>query len=178
MAYLPVLLATGSAAAVATLTVDLSPYYAIYSTLDVELYNIQSATDNVNFMMLVSVDGTTFDNASGNYQWQSFSANASPTSGAVGTNSATAIQLIGGIVGVGALASASAMVTVRGNNLSSATLLPVFRFESAFVTTGAFLSSSNFGTGTRTTAQITKALRFSFSSGNITTVSWRVRGTK
>lgn len=178
MSYLPPILTSGAVSAVANLTIDLSIFYNVYSTIQIDIYNLQSATDNVNFTMLVSTDGTTFDNTSGNYQWQYNAANASPTGAASGTNSAAFIQLMGGIVGSGALASAAHSVMVTANNLSSATLLPIFKFETTFVTTSAFLSGSGLGTGTRTTGQITKALRFQFSSGNITTASYRVRGFK
>lgn len=178
MSYIPTILTSGTASAVASLTIDLSSYYNVYNSIEVDIYNLQSATDNVNFTMLVSTDGTTFDNASGNYQWQYNAANASPTGAASGTNSATMIQLMGGVVGSGALASAAHSAVVKANNLSSTTLLPIFKFETTFVTTGAFLTGSGLGSGTRTATQITKALRFQFSSGNITTASYRVIGIK
>lgn len=177
MSYSPIILSNGSTSASANLTVDLSSFYNIYNTIEVEVYAIQASTDNVSLNMLVSADGTTFDNTSGNYQYQYYSANAAPTSAAAGTNSASAIQMAGGIVGSGALASATSSFVVRIDNPSSTSFLPILKFVLNYVTTSNFVTASNVGTGTRVTAQITKALRFSFSSGNIT-ASYRIKGYK
>lgn len=173
----PVTLATGSSTSVASQVIDLSTFYTTYPTIEVHIIKLTAVTDNVSLNMLVSADGTNYDNASGNYEWQIYSGNTS-TSANSGSNSAILMQLAAGIIGVGALSTASVIGRIYMNNLNDSTLLPTFNFMLSYVTTSTFLIATNTGSCTRTTAQITKSLKLSFSSGNISAIKWRVVGYK
>lgn len=164
-------LASGSAAATATMDINLSNFYNLYSFIEVRFYGVIPATNNVTLQMLVSTDGTTFDNGAGNYQWDiGFTVSGTLGSG-LSSTSDTSITIS---TGVGNTAGQQANGVIRLYNMSNASLRPAMTYEAAIPVNGGTLAIVN-GAGEREAAQITKAIRLLMSSGNITG-TWRAYG--
>jgi len=164
MAYLPKILASGSASAAATLDINMSAYYNLYDVIQVTLYNILPSTNAVDLYVRVSVDGTTYDSGANNYQW-SFNYG----SGGNGNTLDTGIKL-GGSYGTGSSSHGTVTIWTPG----SATYNPKITCH-LVETDGSGNNVPINGAGARLTAQLTKGLRFYFGSGNIT-ANYKVTG--
>lgn len=170
----PVLIASGTASAQATLDINLSTFNGLYLKYAVELYGFQPVTTGTTFRVQVSVDGTTFDGAASNYGWNlNFTMDSNALNGPLTNAADTAIQLTG-TSGVGNGAAVAYNGTIQIFNPSVATLNPTVMFDSVYNN-----GTTNFravGNGTRLTTQLTKGIRLLFSSGNISTGKYRVYG--
>jgi len=173
MSYSPITLASGSASSAATLDIDMSAYYNLYTIIEVILYGLVPVTTNTDLQMLVSADGSTFDNASGNYKVNFIYNLDGGTSGGGGSTSATSM-LLTSAVGNTVLNNNNYRINII--NPGSASFFPTISYSFSYVNNGGgYLTGT--GGGWRVAAQITKAVRFKMSSGNITT-SYIVRGIK
>lgn len=159
-------LTSGSVTNAATMDLNFSAFTSAYSVIFIE-FTAAPITGATNLELLVSSDGSTYNNSAGNYDW--YFGNPA----AVGGNSTSSpfIQIVGGEVN-----TAGTRVTgwIQLNDPNSASFLPQLLYTAAGVGTQGYGIS---GAGRRLTAQVTKAVRLLFSSGNITG-TYKVFGMK
>lgn len=176
----PVLIASGTASAQATLDINFATLNTLFTTIELELISFVPATDNVDIVCRVSVDGTTFDSAAANYRWvvnQGNDGAGTPAGGQQGSNSDTGITMNGNVSHIGNAASGGYNSTIKLYNPGVATFKPQIMFQATYlnaVATGVLFTAS--GSGIRAAAQVTKGLRILFSSGNISSGIWRLYG--
>lgn len=173
-----VLLATKTASASATL--DFTEFNnSVYRVYEFELENVKPATDAVQLLMRFSTNaGSSYDAGASDYQFSTIGRDASGGNTNGNATGATSIQLTAS--GAAALiGNAAAEMGVSGR-------LDLFNAGSASVYTrvvGKLDYDNSSGNeflvivgGRRTTAQDTDAVRFLFSSGNITSGTIRMFG--
>jgi len=170
------MVASGTAAAQATLDINFSSYFSQFSVIEIQLNSVILATDNVDMYCRLSIDGTTFDSGAGAYSWALTFGKSDASSGGDGSNSATQIVLNGTGSHVAGSATIPLNVTVKIFNPGVSTFRPMVGFSTHYYngTTANILSA--IGTGSRNTNQVTKGIRFLTSSGNITSANYRVIG--
>lgn len=165
-------LTSGSASNVATMDINLSSYYNLYTFIEVRIYNVKPATTNTDLYLRVSTDGSTYDATTANYSWSYqyvWSNSATPGSDySAHAGQTTAAMLMAHVIGN--YTSASLAGTITLSNMNSASFFPNIKwFLDTAIDTGAGGGNAAFyGGGMRITAQITKAIRLLMSSGNIT----------
>lgn len=174
-----VLLNSGSVSAAATLDIVLTSYTS-YRGLKIILSNFVPATDQVGLLLRFSTDGgSTYDAGASDYRFSQFG----PRSGAGATlyvvsDGATAIQ-----IGRQSTAQATSNVAGEGGmnavieifDQTSTTTRTKAKFDAGYYEATAGLETIN-GWGVRDAAQDTDAIRFLFSSGNITSGNWAIYG--
>jgi hypothetical protein len=174
------LLTSGTVSAAATLDIVLTSYTG-YRAIKIVLTEFLPATDGVSLYTRLSTDGgSTYDAAAGNYNWISMNGSSSSTAINMDTNdSSTHINLTGtsapGLVGNVATEGCSGVITIM--HPESTTLWPRVQFD--MVTHDSAVGSRvarSMGAGSREAAQNTDAIRFLFSSGNITSGKYAVYG--
>lgn len=169
MAYSPTPLISGTATSATNLTIDLSSWYNVYSEMEIHIINTIPAVDPDNLSILLSADGTTFDNSANNYIWQyHYGAGQNASTGD------TKIRLNDFILGT---APGGNKGIVRIQNMSAATGYPTVQWQLIGVSHDIHPAMSN-GSGVRTNAQVTKAIRFFYEGGNIASFTYRIIGIK
>lgn len=166
--------ATGNGSG-ATVDIDLSAFYNVYSAIKIILYNVQPATNGSFLNMRVSADGINYDAGAGNYAWCFNYCNAALNIINNGNTADTVISLIGNGSGMSNTAAQRGQIEILITNLNDATQNPIITFNSAYSNNANTLSFVS-GSGQRLAAQITKAVRFLFSAGNITSLNYKVFG--
>lgn len=163
--------ASGSVSSVATLDINFSAYIAQFSFIEVRLISVVPATNAATLQCRLSTDGTTF--ATTGYKWNFMYSVAAANGGLddAGTNTGF-IQLTGS-------SSNTTTNTINGTvnifNPNSSSVFPQVNFTtSRYNDTPA--TAILTGMGLITTAQVTKGIRFLFSSGNIASATYRVIG--
>ena len=171
------LLTSGTVSAAATLDIVLTSYTA-HRGLVFVLTNFLPVTDSVNLQVRVSTDGgSTYDSGASDYAW---SMNVLLASGSGGVDSSTgssriALSYTNAIDGVGNLSTEGVECIVELLNQTSTARWPRLLFRTAYIQASAELLG-DFGCGNRSAAQDTDAVRFMFSSGNISAGSYAVYG--
>lgn len=164
------LLNSGSVAAAATLDIVLTSYSA-YRGFIVELYNFIPATDNVDLWMRTSTDGgSTFGAAGSDYAWALDYLGLSESS-----SSDSKMQLNQGVDSVGNGSSEGISTTVKMMFPAGTAINKRIIFQSVWNDDGGNLKTCAGGGERDATADV-DALRFLFSSGNITSGSWALYG--
>jgi len=169
-----VLLATKTASASATL--DFTEFNnAVYRRYEFELANVKPATDNVDFYLRTSTDaGSSYDAGASDYAWGS--AGTSAASATTGASAGDTAMLMTTVVKIGNAAAeygVSGLLNVTG--APSASVFTEMRGQWTYWnTSGAMVHLS--GGGARLSAEDTDAIRFLFSSGNITSGTIRMYG--
>jgi hypothetical protein len=162
----PQVLKSGNASGVGTLDIDLSPFYNVYDTFEILLYNLYPATDNSDIWIRVSTDASSYDSAASNYSWaESYVYDTGGAGGGGSTGDTKGVLQAG--VGNGAANAGTASIRMSG--LASATYKPMLLCLSAFAKYAGFGGNmvNNQVSVKRLNAQITKAIRIMASSGNI-----------
>jgi hypothetical protein len=173
------LLTSGSVASASSLDIVLTSYTG-YRGLIFMLANFLPVTDGVTLMLRVSTNGgSSYDAAAGNYQYASYGINAfaggvnnSTTSNTVmHLSTATAGAQIGNASGEG----------INGRIEIYRQTATGFRPRALFHTadnSNSFIADvvTQIGVGGRTASQDTDAVRFLFSSGNISSGDYAVYG--
>ena len=170
----PVLLTSGTVTNGANLSINLSNWYTNYDEIEIIVMNIRPATDAVDLQMRVSSDGTNYDAGSGNYKW-AFAYAGDVAGGAASASSSDVIIKLGSAFGNATARSGNVKLTIT--NPGSSTFNPIFMGDVMRINSDGSIVRAQFG-GTRTTAQVTRGIRFLFSSGNISTASYKVIGIR
>lgn len=170
----PIIIATGTASAQATLDINFSSYVAQFTYIEIQLISFRPVTNAAVMQCQLSTDGTTFIATGYKWGFNYIVGDATPSVGGVSDagSATTIIQLTGS-------SSSTTAQTVSGVirlfNPNSATFFPMVNFSVSRLNDGGFASVSN-GTGVLTTAQVTKGIRILFSSGNVSVGTYRVIG--
>lgn len=169
----PIILARGTASNIATLDIDLTGWYTNYNYFEIILSSIQPATDNVTLQMQVSSDGINYDSSPDNYGW-AYDWSIAGANGQQGNTSDTKMDIsqnCGNTTGY----SSNAVINIF--NPGSSTFRPLFTGTASTISYPGDVASIRFG-GQRKNPQVTRAVRFLFSSGNISTATYKVIGYK
>lgn len=163
---------TASSAAVIDFT-GLSDYPAYMVTLE----GIRPGTDAVSLLMLTSSNnGASFD-VSANYD-TSGSADAFPSSAVIVSIGANSWNLTGGTSTQDNAAASALSGSVRINSLGSASLSARIRVEVEWVESTGVLFVNTLLAGRKSSASAINAIRFLYSSGNITSGTFRLYGLR
>jgi hypothetical protein len=172
----PVVIAKGTVSSASNLSIDLSNYYNVYDIIEIYFYSIQPSTNGAALYMRYSPDGTNYDASSSNYLWNFNFVIGSSEGGNDETTDglSTAIKMTGAC---GNSSGRSTNVFVRLYNPGSSSFQPMCDFSTHRLDdTGT--AGNITGTGVRRASQLTKGVRFLFSSGNISTGVYKVIGIK
>lgn len=173
----PILIASGTVAAQANLSINLSTFTTFYTMIELQLISFVPVTDAVDALLRVSVDGTTFDSGAANYGYAGIFGNDGATSVGTGSTSATAITMNGTSSHVGNAVAKPYNAIIKLFNPNVATIQPYVQFfANGFTQTTGTVQFVATGSGSRLTAQVTKGLQFLFSAGNIASGTYRVIG--
>lgn len=174
MAYIPQLLATGSVSAAATLPINMSAYYNLYSVIEVQYTGLIPVTTNTDLCIQVSVDGTTFDTAAASYDWV-VHYDVTTLNGINSSQSDTQLHIAQSINNsAGSHVSGSFRIFAPSN----ASLNPAMIGQSFAISNTTSSTIMNTWSGYRKAAQLTKGVRLQFSTGNITSGTYSVIGYK
>lgn len=167
-----VIITSGTVTNAATLDINMSAYNALYSTIEIQLISFRPATNAAVLEMRLSTDGTTF--ITSGYKWNFMYALAAigGSQDDAGASDATTIHLTGS-------SSSTTAQTICGEakiyNPGVSTFFPMTKFTMArYNDTPA--TGIVEGMGLITTAQVTKGVRILFSTGNISTGTYKVIG--
>lgn len=154
-------LLSGSVTNATTMTINLTAYTS-YKVLKIYFYGIVPLTASANLQMLVSANGSTYDNSSGNYLYFQTYNNSATTAnaGASYTASASSIALIGAAPTTAGVQS-TGQLTIMNPGGSSFNPAYDINFN---LTSGAYLHVTAF----RLASQQTQGIQLLFSTGNIT----------
>lgn len=174
-----VLLTSGDASG-ATLDIPLGAYTG-YSSIEVHLFSLLPATDNVQLQCQFSTDNGANWIATG-YNYITFAARDSDGSGfGAFSGSTTFIGLTsntsGAMVGSAAAEGYNGKITLLGFQQTG--VWPRITQQGYYIDAeGTPAGIASFGGGANETAQDATGIRFLFSSGNITSGKYRVYGWK
>lgn len=165
--------ASGTISNQATLDINFSTYVAQFSMIEILLTGVVPATSAAILEARLSTDGTTF--ITSGYKWDFMYTLAGGTPGGVDDGSATDTTTIH-LTGTSSnTAARSIFAVIRIALPNSTSFEPNVQFTSTRYTDAPSTAVST-GFGTIATAQATKGIRFLFSSGNISTATYRVIG--
>lgn len=170
------LLTSGSASG-ATLDIDLTAY-TTYKGIKIILSGFRPATDAVSLLMRFSSNGGSSFDATG-YNWTWVSVDSSGVSifnnGSANAGITTSIQVTSAAIGNASTEGVNAEIDISNQSSAAFYTRAVFR---GYYMDNDPTSSGNFfsGGGARETAQDTDAVRFLFSSGNITAGNYQIYG--
>ena len=159
MAYIPTTILSGTVTNASTLDINLSNVYNQYSIIKIYFYNMRPVTTSTDLWVLVSADGTTYDNGASNYAYILGYHNTT-SAGTVNSTGDTKGVIITGISN-NSVASIVGELTIFSPSV--ATINPNIQL-SVYYTQAAQIN----GGITRLNNQVTKGIRFLMSSGNIT----------
>jgi hypothetical protein len=168
-------LASGNASG-ATLDIVLTSYTA-YKAIVIYLNDLVPATDDVDFYIRVSTDGgSNYDAGSNNYKYTFYNGVAG-TGGTYNSAGATQIATVStnGTAKIGNGAAEGISGVIRIQNQTNTSQKPKIAFDLEYYAAGDFPANSK-GMGFRDAAQDTDAIRFLFSSGNISSGAYVVYG--
>jgi len=169
------LLTSGTVSSAATLDIVLSSYTA-YRGLMFVLENFIPATNGVSLAMRVSSNaGSSYDAGAGNYIYSSIALNSGSSTAQLGSSTGDTLLNLNplGSTGNGSAQGVACVVEMFDQN--NAALDPKVLFRTMPVTSASSTQGS-FGGGFRAAAQVTTAVRFLFSSGNIASGTYAVYG--
>ena len=180
-----VLLQTQSASASATINFVNGSGGAIinstYKKYIIELIDIVPATDDVQLFFRTSTDGgSTYDAGASDYAWIHAGARAAASNNLVAgdiADSEVEMTASGATNGVGNAAGESLSGRITIYNPAGTSVNKLFDFDVSYMTaagSGAIARIS--GTGTRLATADIDAVRFLFSSGNITSGTFKLYG--
>jgi hypothetical protein len=172
------LLASSVTSSVATLDIVLTSYVG-YQNFAITFSNATNDTNATRFFARLSSDGgTTFDSGASNYGWALVRVLAGSGTQVVSVNAAateiqlTTNELIGTTV---SLPGRNSLLYIF--NCSNASALPKLQCDSVYTDSSTNTSTSLVTAGgTRLASQITNAIRFFYSSGNIRSCQYSVYG--
>ena len=173
------LLTSGSVASVSSLDIVLTSYTG-YRGLIFMLANFLPVTDGVTLMLRVSTNGgSSYDAAAGNYQFASYGINSAGTGVNSSTTSSTVINLStgtgGALVGNASGEGLNGRIEIYRQTVTG--FRPRILFHTAANSNAATTDVvQQIGVGGRTANQDTDAVRFLFSSGNISSGDYAVYG--
>jgi hypothetical protein len=163
-----ILLTSGTVSGAGALDLVLTSYTA-YRAIKVVLNGFRPATDAVQLLMRFSTDGgSTYDAGAGNY-------GASATTGSLYSAGTAAAIFLTSAVGNASSEGVAVEVTIH-NQTSTAFFTQSTWLGSYMDSSGTSTNIAIFGSGARLAAQDTDAVRFLFSSGNITSGNYAVYG--
>lgn len=167
-----ILLASGTVSAAATLDIVLTSYTA-YRGLQFVLSGFLPVTNGVVLWMRLSTNGGSSYDAGGT----DYVVTITETSGSavVNTGNVANIDLGGVDVGVGSASTKGWNGIITLLNQVSTAAWPLVNITGTFMDSSGFLTNVS-GAGARRTAQDTDAVRFLFSSGNISAGNYAVYG--
>lgn len=169
-----VLLTSGTVSSAATLDLVLTSYTG-YRGLIFELMNFIPATDNVSLLFRVSTNGgSSYDSSAGNYMYAGITT-ASNSDTVFGSDRSTSATSITTNVRVGNGSSEGCNLLLRIMDQANTAIKPKISYKGEQYE-AADLLSHIVGFGLRNTAQDTDAVRFLFSSGNISSGKYAVYG--
>lgn len=155
---------------------NLNSTYIMYRVVATE---VLPATDTVDLYMRTSTNnGGAYDSGASDYSFitQSFTANLSETSGAEGDDAISEIMLYGaGAIEAGNSTNEQGNFIVDIMNPSGTTYTTV-NFSGNFVEDTTSYMCNFWGSGRRISAADVDAIQFLFSSGNISTGTFRLYG--
>ena len=165
------LLATATASADAT--VDFTGLSSTYAAYMVIYAHVAPATDAVLLNLRTSTDGgATYDAGASDYSWVSFVTSTAPATGQIVDGADAQITIGANSLGNAANETNSGCVWLF--NLSSANYGTVYYESSGRDSLGRLVGV--YGTGQRLSAANVDAIRFMFSSGDITSGEFRLYG--
>lgn len=168
----------GTVTNTAMLTLNLAPYVGTYDAFKIFLYNVVPANTGSSLYCQVSTDGSTFDAASGDYNWRTWT-----TSQTNNQNGDAGIDLMDDLSIATPGQSAASVIEIEG--LNSPAIYPAIHS----ITTGIRNFQQHLdiykAQGYRLNAQVTKGIRFYMgvgntgaSNGNIANMAYKVIGIK
>lgn len=168
-----VLLATKTASASATL--DFTEFVnATYHTYEFYIENLIPGTDGDALWIRTSTDGgSTYDSSAGNYQWSIFRDFVGGNN-QDGSNSATRMELTGGVGNAANEIGVNGLIILHGAPLAAYTSL-TGRLQ--FVNTSGTIVGTSFS-GLRSAASDVTGVRFMPSTGNFASGKIRMYGLK
>lgn len=164
-----ILLASGSVSNAATMDVNFTTWFNLYTYLEIVFYGVVAFTSTANLTAVVSTNGSTFDTSAASYQ--STIAYSNTGVGGIGSTSAASMQLTSSS---GTTANYTVNGVMRLYNTGSATSYFSQNGQLTGVDSTGAIAQISFG-GYRFAQQVTKAIRFVFSAGNITG-NWKLYG--
>jgi len=156
---LPATVTSGTSTSVSTIDINMSSYYNLFNVIKIYFYNLRPVTTATDLWLLVSADGTTYDNGASNYAYMLGYHNTT-SAGTVNSSGDTKGVIITGISNNSA-ASIVGELTIYSPSV--ATINPNIQL-SVYYTQAAQIN----GGITRLNNQVTKGIRLQMSSGNIT----------
>lgn len=149
---------SGSVSAASQMDIVFTGQYNVYKYFFL-LISVSPGTDNTNLQMLVSADGSTYDNAAGNYNW-----NLNYGGGSSAGQPDVVIQLIGNCGNTSGYHNDGWIMFQSPSNTSQR---PLFEYHLSETDQGGTNAPIN-GVATRKALQATKSIRIKYSSGTIT----------
>lgn len=170
----PVVLAKGTVTNAATLDIDMSAYYTTYDYVEIKIISARPVTNADILYMRVSPDAVTY-NSTG-YKWNLMAVTGASSTNAddAGTGNTSYIQLTGACSNTTAQGVNG---TIEIFNPGSSTFYPQVNSKFGRYSNTPAVATS-VGTGFLTTAQATRAVRLLFSTGNISTLTYKIIGYK
>lgn len=155
----------GTVGNVASLVLNLTPYYTTYDYFRVYIYNLTPVSNGADFYLTYSPDASTYSNTNYSWRWESGGNNN-------GSNFDAQVILFQGVQN-NAGYSAMGDFSVAGTNQTS-----FWQTEQ-----GNFGYINSFGNSTVINSagylainQLTKSFKLAFSTGNIATLTYKVEG--
>jgi hypothetical protein len=175
-----VLLSTSTASNDAN--IDINNIDGTYSQYVVELINIVSQNDDVDFRLRVSEDnGATFESGASDYNWV-ITGSSSDNKDPADNNNASDYIAIGGVIGGGKGQGNAIGESYSGkiiiNNPSSTNTFKNFGIKATFTNTNGFVMMIDNAGSYFATQNAINAVRFFFSSGNIVSGTFKLYGIK
>jgi hypothetical protein len=169
----------GTQTASSSATIDLTSLLSsTYDDYIIVLDNVLPATGATDLRMRFSIDNSTFDGTNGNYRWQldSMDDTGIAITGSSGTSGPTTSYIqIGKSQDNGSTSGLSGRVYLHNVNSSSirryCTIVASYHNSA-----GPNFVNANMGAAWLNTANALEAVRFLFSSGNITSGTFKVYG--
>lgn len=160
----------------ASATCDFTAITSTYDEYIFEITNLVNATDNVSLYVLVSTDGgSTW--ASTTYSYANNENAADSSSGSIANSSSTSQFIVSGTrIGIGNGTGKGLTMRLELSAPLSASLWKSIRWQGVFIRTGSNIAIFPGGQGNWQTTTAVNAIRFQFSSGNITSGAIRLYG--
>lgn len=173
----PVVLSKGTVSNVSALDIDLSQWYASYDIIEIRLIGMRPTDDGAKIWMLMSADGTNYDNGENNYHW-GYLYNIDGNAGSVGSNGDDKIQIAGGGSYLPS-AGTSGIITLHNTGSSSSSPLVSMQLSKISDDGGEYGNMSSVtGSAMRRNPQVTKAVRLYYSYGDIAAAKYKIIGYK
>lgn len=156
----------------ANATVSFASFYTTYDVIDIYVEDIVPATDAQELQLLVSANGTTFDNAASNYKYANVILASAGTGFSNGVSNVASYISLGGSYGNASGKGNHALIRIWH---PSATNGPLIQYYPGYISS-AGNAIALVGTAQRVNSQVTQAIRLQFT--NNISCSYTVIGYK